>query len=175
MIYIGVDNGVTGSIGIIRVDGDEVEKQFHRVPIKTERHYRKKGGRITRVDINTLVRILWWLHPIQFEEEHLIAIERPMVNPGRFQASLSAVRALEAVQIVLDQYAKNYTFIDSKQWQKALLHPDARGEELKSASKLIGLDIAPEYADIIKKHGDADGLLIAEYLYRYDGIIDFKV
>lgn len=173
---MGVDNGVTGSIGIVRVDGDGVERRFHKIPVKSEPHYRKKGGKITRVDIMPLARIMWWLHPLQYEEPHLIAIERPMVNPGRFQASLSAVRALEAVQIVIDQYAKQYMFIDSKQWQKALLPPEAKGsKELKSASKLLGLDIAPEYSNLIKQHGDADGLLIAEYLYRYDGIIDFKV
>jgi hypothetical protein len=76
---------------------------------------------------------------------------------------LSAVRALEATLIAVEQHQFRYEYIDSKEWQKELLPKNIKGsDELKSASLDVGKRMFPELN--IKK--DADGLLIAEYLRR---------
>jgi hypothetical protein len=84
-----------------------------------------------------------------------------MINSTRFNASLSAVRALEATLIALEQFQFRYEYIDSKEWQKLLLPKNIKGsDELKKASLDIGKRMFPDLD--IKK--DADGLLIAEYM-----------
>ena len=156
MIYVGIDNGVTGSIGI--VNDDYVE--FHQMPIKRELSYTKKKQFINRIDCESLQDILHKLHLVG-----MVAIERPMVNPGRFKATTSALRALEAVLIVVETLEMPYRYIDSKEWQKVLLPQGLKGDvELKKASLDIGKRLFPNLADKFKK--DADGMLIAEYLKR---------
>jgi hypothetical protein len=90
-----------------------------------------------------------------------------MINPGRFKASISAVRCLEAMLIGLELYEIPYQYCDSKQWQKELLPAGIKGPiELKSASADIGTRMFPEHKELIWKHKDADGLLIAEWARR---------
>ena len=96
-----------------------------------------------------------------------VFLERPMVNPGRFQATASALRAMEATLIVLEMFKLPLQYVDSKQWQKALLPSGIKGPaELKKASMDIGCRMFPHLSEIIKKQGDADGLLIAEWARR---------
>jgi len=85
-----------------------------------------------------------------------------MVNPGRFNATLSAMRALEAMQIFLEGRRVPYGFIDSKEWQKALLPAGIKGsEELKDAADTVCRRLFPKIA-VCK--GGGDSLLIAHYL-----------
>lgn len=158
MIYMGFDNGVTGSIGIIKDNGDY---EFHPTPIKKEQSYTKTKQNISRIDFPALVELLE-----QFRNENVkVLVERPMVNPMRFKASASALRSLEATLIALEQLNYSFEYIDSKEWQKLLLPNGIKGSpELKKASKDIGTRLFPKEADKFKT--DADGLLIAEYLRR---------
>jgi len=155
---IGLDNGVTGSIGIIGPNGSE----FEPVPSKMEQSYTKKKQNITRIDgelFSNLLPPTW--------QSIIAVLERPMVNPRRFKATMSAVRALEATQILLEHSGIPYMFIDSKEWQRELLPSGLQGTaELKKASVDIGCRLFPAWRDAIVKHGDADGLLIAEYARR---------
>src|SRR5690554_3644941 len=82
-IKIGIDNGVTGSIAII--DGDEVK--LYPTPVFKTVNYTKKVGNITRIDYQELRDIL---RPYA-QYRPIAKIERPMVNPGRFKASISAI------------------------------------------------------------------------------------
>ena len=157
MIYIGIDNGVTGSIGIV---GEEEYEGFYHTPVKNELSYTKAKKFIDRIDWYDLKELLGHLHV------KMIALERPMVNPARFTASLSAVRALEATLVVIEELKYPYRYIDSKEWQKEMLPRGLKENELKKASLDIGRRLFPQYADQFKK--DADGLLIAEYLRRMD-------
>ena len=160
MIYIGIDNGVTGSIGIVN---DEY-KEFHHMPIKRELSYTKEKQFINRIDCDALQEILHKFHLLV----GMVAIERPMVNPTRFKATQSALRALEAVLIVVEMLEMPYRYIDSKEWQKVLLPQGLKGDELKKASLDIGKRLFPQFAVRYKK--DADGILIAEYIRRNKGV-----
>ena len=154
--YIGVDNGTTGSIGIL-ADGKTL---YVHTPTKKELSYTKKKQYISRIDTAKLADLL-----DEFAMDNAIAIlERPLVNPGRFKATVSGVRALEATLIVLEMLKVPYQYIDSKEWQKALLPSGLKGNELKKASLEVGKRLFPQVD--FSGFKDADGLLIAEYARR---------
>lgn len=157
--YIGIDNGVSGSIGII---GSAVYTDFFPTPTKSEQNYTKAKGNITRIDLPALHKLLKPFIALNT----LAIIERPMVNPTRFQATLSAIRALEAILSYLEMYRIAHMYIDSKQWQKVVLPQGVEGSvELKKASLDIGKRLYPEFADEFNKQKDADGMLIAHWAY----------
>ena len=164
-VYVGVDNGSSGSIGIITEDG---KIRFGTIPNKKEQSYTKKKQNITRVDVKKLQALLQE-QGIWYDDDHktnrvFVLIERPMINSVRFKASISAARALEAVLNVVELLGFSYQYIDSKEWQKALLPAGTEGtDELKKASLQIGTRLFPQ---IESKHKDRDGILIAEYARR---------
>ena len=162
-VFIGIDNGVSGSIGIIKETGEVL---WFKTPTKSELSYTKTKQNVTRIEGNLLYDILK-----PYMGEHVsVLIERPMVNPMYFKSTLSAVRALEATLIVVEMCKFSYSYIDSKEWQKALLPEGLKGpEQLKPASLQIGRRLFP----IIEfgKFPDADGILIAEWARRKFGNI----
>ena len=137
MTFVGIDNGVTGTIAIL--DGDK--SIFMETPVFETLGYQKSKVRhINRIDTVA------------------------------FQASISAARAIEATLIVLEELGLGYEYLDSGAWQKALLPAGIKGAvNLKKASKDVGLRMFPMHADTIKKHGDADAILIAEWARRRGG------
>lgn len=152
--YIGIDNGVSGSVGT--VDSSGTLTNFLKIPIFECQDYNKDKKNINRIDTVTLEH---WLK--QFSNA-MVLLERPMKNPGRFNASISALRALEATLIVLERLDFSYMFIDSKEWQQDLLPRGIKGADaLKKASLDIGKRLFPEFKDLYR--GDADGILIAEW------------
>jgi hypothetical protein len=163
--YIGIDNGVTGSIGIIYPDNKYI---FFKTPVKIEQSYTKTKQNISRIDIIKL-KVLFALYLKNIERENMnVMIERPMVNPTRFKATVSGIRALEATIILMEQLCISYNYIDSKEWQRKLLPKNCKGEELKLASLSVGKRLFPLCEEQIIKQKDADGLLIAEYMRRSD-------
>lgn len=155
--YIGIDNGVSGSIGIIPSSGANAIMII--TPTFSVFNYTKQVKKITRIDtVNLRSFLAGKLSPFAI-------IERPMVNPTRFQATQSALRALEATLITLERLDIPYQFIDSRQWQKTMLPQGIKGSGvLKAASLDIGKRLFPQFADRYK--GDADGILIAEWARR---------
>lgn len=153
--YIGIDNGVSGTIGIVGlVDG---LKLFDKTPTKKEQDYTKAKKLVTRIDSAKLKESL-----LPYQNMNCIALlERPMVNPSRFVATASALRAWEATIVILEDLKIPYMPIDSKEWQKELLPKGTKGDDLKAASKDIGSRLFPELKDF--NHPDRDGILIAEY------------
>ena len=153
---IGIDNGTSGTIGVLCKLG---ETYMISTPTIIQQNYTKTKANISRIDYKELYKFLE-----QFKGTGTQAVlERPMVNPGRFKASISAVRALEATLIILEQLEISYSYIDSKEWQGKILPIGLKGVELKKASMDIGCRLYPQYKDAICKHKDADGLLIATY------------
>lgn len=157
-IFIGLDNGVTGTIGIV---GEGIQPQIYHTPVKKELNYTKKKDNITRLDANGFANLLK-----QFEPSNAIVVmERPMVNPTRFKATTSALRCFEAQLILIEHLGFAYCYVDSKEWQRELLPKGIKGsDEQKKASKDIGKRLFPQLADF--KHTDFDGILIAEYARR---------
>lgn len=157
--YVGFDNGSAGSLGVIRPDGKVI---FGIIPNKKEQSYTKKEQGITRVDA---VKLLEFLRDEMLNGDVFVIIERPFTgSPKHFKAIVSGMRALEAVLIVVEMLGLPYQYIDSKEWQKALLPQGTVGTaDLKLASLQIGQRLFPQ---IVSKHKDRDGLLIAEFARR---------
>jgi hypothetical protein len=158
MVYVGIDNGTSSNgIGIVVEQG----KSFlYPTPIKKEKSYTKVEKNISRIDHKKMLSIFKELLNDFHEDDFLIGLERPMVNPGRFFASMSAMRALESTLIVLETLELNFIYLDSKEWQRVMLPGSVGGKDLKIASLAVGKSLFPH----IKFKGDADGILIAEYL-----------
>ncbi len=164
-VIIAVDNGTTGSIGWV---GD-CDTGFILTPIFKEQSYTKAKKTISRIDRATLkqefVGLLskYSLRP----EDVLVVLERPRINPAQFNTSISAARSLESTLCVVEDLGLARMYCDSRNWQSVLLPKGTEGSaELKRASADIGCRLFPQFIDLIKKHGDADGLLIAEWARR---------
>ncbi len=156
--YIGIDNGVTGSIAILGSDRTELIQ----TPTFSQQNYTKTKQNITRLDFTKVMEILK-----PFESGNVIAIlERPMVNPTRFKATISAVRCLESLLCCLELLKIPYQYIDSKEWQKAFFPAKTTSGDTKRLSFEVANRLFPTQADIIKKQKDGDALLIAEYARR---------
>lgn len=162
-LHIGIDNGVTGTIGCIYNN----KTWFFETLVKKEQNYTKAKGNISRIDHLLLMqKITEIISECDNMESIMCLIERPMVNPTRFQATTSALRALESTLVVLEILNIPIQFEDSKKWQKLLLPSGSEKEQLKEDSKNIGCRLFPQHKELIEKHKDADGLLLAEYCRR---------
>ena len=152
-VFIGIDNGVSGAITILSEDGFV---HLHiKTPVKNCLNYTKKKAFHNRVDFQKLKREL------ETGNAPFCMIERPMVNPMRWVASVSALRCLEATEIILEELKIPYQFIDSKEWQKVLLPSGLKGDQLKKAAKDVAKRLFPALEIV-----NADSLLIAEYCRR---------
>ena len=162
-LYIGIDNGATGTIGILTSNG---YVNFIKTPTREELSYTKKKQYLRRLDCEKFIDIITeaMAENNKNSSEVFCLLERPMVNPTMFNASISAVRIIEAQLTMLETLDIQYAYIDSKNWQRQLLPSGVKGStELKKASKDIGIRLFPKFKADITKHKDADGLLIAEY------------
>lgn len=159
-VVCSLDNGISGSIAILSKDLSICE--FYQTPSKTEQSYTKKKQNISRIDHVALYKLL---EP--YKGNAIAVLERPLVNPGMFKATLSGIRALEATLIVLELLGIGVQMEDSHKWQHAMLPKGTKGRaELKKASKDIGIRLFPQHTDMIKRHKDADSLLMGEYWRR---------
>lgn len=158
--YIGIDNGVTGSMAYI---GSKI--YMTPTPVFKQQDYIVKKANITRIDFETFKNIL--IEWVEIGDSVMVILERPYKNPKGFAASISAARAWEATLILVEQFNLPHEFIDSRKWQKLLLPKNIEGTAaLKSASKDIGLRLFPNLRKVIEKQKDADSLLIAEWARR---------
>ena len=164
--YLGVDNGTSGSCGVVNPDGSYAF--YSPTPIKKEQSYTKTKKVISRIDVPLLEAML------QPYRAGYAFLERPLVNPMRFVATLSAMRALEATVIVLEKLMIPYEYVDSKHWQHLFLPAGiwkaktsvtgrislkADSKILKKSSKEV---VVRMFANALIT-GDGEGLLIAEY------------
>lgn len=165
-VYLGIDNGVTGSLAYISTDGGAAD--LAPTPTKKEQSYTKKKQRITRIDHPALVRLLSdWFLIFPKDTRWRVLLERPYANPQGLKATVSGMRALESTLIAIEAFGIAFEYIDSRAWQKELLPSGIKGTaELKHASEEIGCRLFPHLRGKIEKHGDADALLIAEWARR---------
>lgn len=156
---IGIDNGVTGAITVV----SDWTLAHVKTPVRKELSYTKKQQWITRVEV---VELRVWLRRSLREsspsfgklERPFVLMERPMIMPGRFKATMSALRCLEATLIVLEELHLPVQYIDSKEWQKVLLPKGLKKGESKKAAESVAKRLFPDI-----KRVNADSLLIAEY------------
>jgi|SRR3990167_2476731 len=162
--YIGIDNGTTGTITII----NENTSVHFKTPIKKELSYTKKKQYISRIDYIQLGIIM--ARNIK-QNDVFCLIERPMINPMRWKASMSAIRALETTLIYLEEHWIPYQYIDSKEWQKYFLPKNLKVKK-KGGRKISTSELKEAVVDIARrlfpsiKTKDADSVLIAEYARR---------
>lgn len=152
-MFCGIDNGISGSIGIIYEDGTY---EFHQTPVKKVLDYTKEKKYVNRIDGAKLKEIL-----NKAAVGSMVMLERPMVNPSRFVPTMSAIRAYEATITILEDLNLPYEIIDSKQFQKLYIPTGVKGDDLKPASLEVGNRLFPETKP--NKHKDRDGMLIAAY------------
>lgn len=166
MRVIFIDNGVTGSIGYY--DGNNAEMML--TPTQPMQDYTKKKKNITRIDAKYLMDAIGKFAYSTDSEPVMIVIERPLINPARFSASISAARALEATLAIIESMMLPYQFSDSKDWQRGILpssgHKGIDSSVLKKESMDIGIRLFPKLKELILKHKDADGILGAYQWYR---------
>lgn len=151
--WTGIDNGTSGSIGVVCSDGTSA---FIETPIIKCKSYTKKDQNITRINWRELLE--------NIPKGAIVMLERPLVNPRMFTATQSALRSLEATLIVLEMLDIEPIMVDSKSWQSMFISSAVIGHDaMKKASMEVGLRLFPSNGMFIKKHGDADGLLLAEF------------
>ena len=149
---VAFDNGTSANgIAVLGPDG---YVNYLKLPVKNELSYTKEEHHITRIDAPKLLELL---KSLNLPGNTLALLERPMINPMRFRASISAVRCLEAELIVLESLGFKIEYVDSKQWQRVLLPGIEGSDELKKASLELGKKLYPN----LKLKKDADSLLIA--------------
>lgn len=178
-VIFGLDNGVTGSLACKFTKFPYID--YIETPVIECNNYTQEIKKINRIDIITLEN--WFLKHINFgktlyndEIKVIVILERPMVNPQRFQQSLIAMRAFEATLIVLEKLNLNYIIIDSKKWQHHFFGNDTTQIDLKKSSENLSIEILTnlekenlyelpisELKKSVKRHGDADSLLMCKY------------
>lgn len=161
------DNGTTGTVGWI-YGSSYANHDMIEVPIKKRASFHKDPRSTTVIDVEKLKgTIRGWMEQANLIPKDVIAYrERPMINPKRWQASMSASRADEAETIMLEQLGIKYKYVDSKAWQRHVLPSSGKSgttsDMLKAESMDIGLKEFKDHPGIvqcIRKHGDADGIL----------------
>ena len=171
-LIFGLDNGSTGTISCINKVTGTIS--FMKTPSRVELDYTQDIKYINRIDVVELKK--WFETNISLMKDDnrfiIVILERPMKNPTRFEQSISACRAFEATLIVLEELNLKYIVIDSKQWQHYFFGKNTTNIDLKLESMRKGLDVLNknfkkqynEISEIIKNHGDADSLLICQYI-----------
>jgi len=156
ILYIGIDNGVTGAIVIS--DGSKII-EYSKMPVYTERNYTKKKSNIQRINALALSSLIAsavdnYDKPVYV----VIAIERPMINNVRFRASISAARALEATLNAIE-YASVHAgfdyeihYVDARQWGKYFGFKNIKKDALRYVKKNTEIkkkDLTQDIADAI--------------------------
>jgi hypothetical protein len=159
--YIGIDNGVSGTIAILNADG----AKFEPTPVNEVFDYASsKGNKIHRVDHQKLYELLDSCETTKTDCK--VFMERPLKNPKLFMASISAVRAFEITLLCVQQLGFAFEVIDSRKWQKYFFPAVSGKDNLKKASMQKGIELFPSLKKFVMQHKDADGLLIAEWARR---------
>lgn len=181
--YIGIDNGVTGSIGWLRSSIDKKDEGIRipsliQTPVINTQDYQKTPAKINRIDHRTLKALFEYIFRVShFTEEPLrVIIERPFIAPNRFKQIASGMRALEATLISLELAQEAYPsvkmklmFTDVREWRK-ILGFQGKAADTKVECQKYGEKHFPGLKGNSK---DYDGLLIAlAFFFREGGTLE---
>lgn len=176
--YIAIDNGITGSICVLNELGDLM--LYAATPTNKCLNYTKKKSFINRLDSGALIKMLK-----PYASTASLIIERPMVNPQRWVASVSAIRCDEATLVVLESLKIAYRYVDSKEWQVPMLPKRSAPPTLKKGiskeeksiqkkkrviykaeTKTLSLAVGKRLFPDLTFKKDADAALMAEWCRR---------
>lgn len=155
-MYIGIDNGVTGTIGFVTQRG---VGHWMLTPTLQTFSFTKKIKRLRRIDgiaMSDALKEASLIEPIDF-----VIMEQPFINQKFFHVSLSAIRAFEATLIVIELLKVPYRVIPAKEWQKALFPKGYEDKDTKNLALAYCKRCLPTVE--FKKADLADGLCIALY------------
>ena len=172
VLYVGIDNGVSGAIAYYYND----KMYVMDIPIKNVQNYTKKVEFINKIDFIELKKIFQEL--LSYSQIKVLW-ERPFCNSKMFNASLSSMLSYQTTLDVFAELQIPYELVDSKSWQTKLLPngiykitQDKSGRNrIKADRKVLkkaSIDTANRlypYLEI-KKDGQADAVMICEYLRR---------
>jgi hypothetical protein len=154
--YMGIDNGVSGSIGILRDGVPELiaAREYTRV--------KPKRKNALECDPFRLIQILDEAKP------YGVVLERPF--RGQFRnTEVSAAHFDSVVRTILETKGIPFIQVDSKKWQGPLLGVVKAGET-KSTSMSLGKRRWPTLAAEIEDQGDADALFMAVHaMHEFGG------
>ena len=153
--YIGIDPGLDGAVGKIRLDGTV---RVHGTPTlvisgKTgdRRAYDLPGMR-------ALLGLCLGAH---------VALERVHAMPKQgTRSTFTFGYGLGLWEGLLVGLGLSYEYVTPQRWQKVLLDGQGKG---KDAARVVAMRLFPQVAVQLKRkkdHGRADALLIAEWLRR---------
>tara|TARA_R110001606_G_scaffold358238_1_gene509822 strand:+ start:312 stop:974 length:663 start_codon:yes stop_codon:yes gene_type:complete len=169
---VGIDNGTSGAMCVLKAGCAHTFKpnvqHFWRTTSKEVRNYQIEEKYTTRLDVPAMIESLM---PFTRLESVVAVLERPLVNPSKHTATLCAVRCFEAQLVVLEHLGIPYRFIDSREWQGALLPRGVKGSaNLKEAGRNWCREKYPHFAyehderkPMKYAPDDADAVLIAYY------------
>lgn len=154
MIYVGIDNGISGAIAILKEDGSL--DTWMPMPIqKTHR-----GNEVVPKCIHTILWRLKSISPIT------VIIEEPGGSQSAKSAS-SMAGSFHAIRAVLDILQIRYHRITPQSWQKKMLK--CKPGDTKKAALVIARSLWPEASWLetprcrTPHDGAIDAALIAEY------------
>lgn len=156
--YIGIDNGVTGSVCVLDEHGRCLE--YWPTPTEKTLNYTKEKEYITRVKGEVLGKKL---RP--YAANGTVVIERPLVNPGRWKATVSALRCDEATRIVLEILGLRFIYVDSKEWQEPMLPNRRKPPRITKSMTEAEKNEAKRLADAYKGETKQLSLLVAQQLF----------
>jgi hypothetical protein len=179
--YIGIDNGVTGSIAIV----DDVGRLvfYEPTPVEMRQSYTKKKDMFNRIRGDVMHYML-----APFAGKSSVIIERP-VTGFSYKAVRSGQRSDEATLTVLEILGMRYEYVDSGQWQKVMLphlqapkkapkgsseaekkaikaFNDSLKKQTKKLSLEVGRKLFPDRDFGRSEKADADAPLMAEWARR---------
>ena len=143
-------------------------------------NYTKAKEYITRIKSDDLGRKLR-----KYADNATAVIERPLVNPGRWKATVSAIRCDEATRSILEILGIKFIYVDSREWQTPMLPKrtvlpkasstatpaekaahKAAADRFKNETKDLSLMVAQRLFPSVAFKKDGDAALMAEWARR---------
>lgn len=161
-VYVGIDNGSTGSIGYMA-------GTYTSLLPMTEMCRRYTGNRKgTGLELDPIT-FDDYIKQIQKVHGHIemVAIEKPFTNPRNVMTMVAARGMFAAIQAILELNRVPYIVVGAQEWQKKFLNGAVTAEankgekETKLRSRILGSQRWPELANPIKRQKDADALWLA--------------
>lgn len=156
--FIGIDNGVTGSVCVLDENGNCLE--YFPTPVQKTLNYTKAKEFITRVKGDDLGKKLR-----KYAEDATAVIERPLVNPARWKATVSAIRCDEATRNILEILGIKFIYVDSREWQTPMLPKRTAATKLPSTATSAEKAAHKAAADRFKNETKELSLMVAQRLF----------